>query len=126
MAQAEGKNVIWDVTMAWHSSTVRRINALHDAGYTELVGVFVDIPIEVSLMRADSRYREGHEEYRRGIGSGGRFVPEEMILAQADLVWGSKNRASFEQSKQLFQSWFRYDNSANGRPPVIVETNSAV
>lgn len=62
-AISEGKNVIWDVTMKSLESTQKRITDLRDAGYAEIEGIFVDIPVEASVRRADARYREGHEAY---------------------------------------------------------------
>jgi hypothetical protein len=47
-----------------------------------------------------------------------------MVRAQADSTWGSVNRGNFEQVRQLFDSWSRYDNSVDGRPPVRVATST--
>ena len=116
-AQADGKNLIWDVTMCSKISTERRIAELRAAGYTTVEGVFVDITVETAVTRADARYREGHDEYRMGKGLGGRFIPEEVIRAQADPEWGSVNRKTFEAVKGRFDSWVRYENSAAA--PVI-------
>jgi hypothetical protein len=73
-AQAEGKNLIWDITMSSRYSTEQRIDDLIAAGYTHVEGIFVDIPPEISKVRAEARHRAGHEEYRLGKGEGGRFV----------------------------------------------------
>jgi predicted kinase len=81
-ALADGKNVIWDITMSSESSTASRLDYLKGAGY-RATGIFVDIPVEVSVQRADNRYREGHEDYRNGKGQGGRYVPPEVIRSQA-------------------------------------------
>jgi predicted kinase len=118
-AQADGKNIIWDITMSSRASTERRIDELHSAGYTRIEGIFVDIPIEISEARAGSRHREGHDVYRGGEGLGGRFVPAEMIRAQADPEWGSRNRKTFEELRHHFDSWCRFDNS--GTAPVLIE-----
>jgi predicted ABC-type ATPase len=120
-ATADQKNVIWDITMSSLDSTERRIDELRDAGYS-VDGVFVDIPVETSVSRAEFRHRVGHEEYRAGIGMGGRYVPPEVIRAQADADWGSKNRRTFEAVRGRFDQWSRYDNGVNGRPPVLVES----
>jgi predicted kinase len=117
-ALAEGKNVIWDITMSRQDSTDERIDNLHDAGYS-VTGIFVDLPVETSVGRAESRHRSGHEEYRAGIGLGGRYVPPEVIRAQADDDWGSKNRKTFEAVRHRFDQWSRYDNSVDGRAPVL-------
>jgi predicted kinase len=68
-ALADGRNVIWDITMSRQDSTEERIDDLHDAGYS-VTGIFVDIAVEASVRRAESRHRSGHEEYRAGIGLG--------------------------------------------------------
>jgi predicted kinase len=119
-AEAEGKNVVWDITMASHESATRRIENLRASGY-RLEGIFVDISVEASILRADARHREGHEDYRKGVGLGGRYVPPEVIRAQADSEWGSKNRRVFESVKHEFDNWRRYDNSVHGRDAVLAE-----
>ena len=119
-AEADGKNVIWDVTLSKPESADKRIDALRAGGYSTVDGVFVDIPVELSVQRASARYREGHESYRRGDGLGGRVVPSEMIRAQADDLWGSRNHANFEAIKDRFDSWSLYDNSVDGEAPHLV------
>jgi predicted kinase len=121
-ALSDGKNVIWDITMSSPESTERRISDLRAAGYS-IVGIFVDIPVETSVRRADTRHRLGHEDYRAGIGLGGRYVPPEVIRAQADDDWGSKNRKTFEAVRPRFDRWSRYDNSVDGRPPILAEAS---
>jgi predicted kinase len=121
-ALTDGKNVIWDITMSSRGSTDRRISDLREAGYT-VDGIFVDIPVETSVRRADARHREGHDEYCSGKGLGGRYVPPEVIRAQADPTWGSKNRKTFGEVSDRFDRWCRYDNSVDGRSPELVETS---
>jgi predicted kinase len=121
-AASDGKNIIWDITMSTRESTERRINDLREAGYT-VDGIFIDIPVEVSIRRTDARHREGHNDYHAGIGFGGRYVPTEVIKAQADPDWGSKNRKTFEYVNHFFDHWSRYDNSVDGRQPVLVQTD---
>jgi predicted kinase len=120
-AQADGKNIIWDITMRSYSSTEGRIHDLRMAGYTRIDGIFVDIPIDTSITRADARHREGHDDYLAGKGLGGRFVPEEVIKEQADPEWGSINRKTFEEVKRQLDSWSTYDNSVDGRGPVLAD-----
>lgn len=122
-AQADGMNVIWDVTMCRPESAEKRIDSLRAGGYTQIHGVFVDIPVEVSTRRADARHREGHDAYRAGAGLGGRFVPEEMIRAQADPAWGSRNRCNFEQVKSRCDSWSIYDNAVDGREAALSDSH---
>lgn len=116
-AQADGRNVIWDITMCKAESASGRIESLRESGYTRIDGIFVDAGIEECVRRVDRRHRDGHDQYRAGQGHGGRFVPEELIRAQADPVWGSRNRANFELIKEKFDSWWLYDNS--GEAPVL-------
>jgi len=119
-ALEDGKNVIWDITMSRPASTVQRLDALDEAGYS-IRGVFVDIGIDVAVQRADARHRQGHEDYRSGIGFGGRLVPPEVIRAQADPDWGSVNRRTFEQVKSRLSEWAVYDN--NGAVPQVVQAS---
>jgi hypothetical protein len=122
-AQTDGKNLIWDIQLSSRKSSDERIDNLRAAGYERIDAVFVDIPVDVSLRRADARHREGEEEYRAGIGLGGRYVPPEAITFQADPEWGSKNRKAFEELKPRFDQWRRYDNSVDGGHPQLVETS---
>jgi predicted kinase len=120
LAQGDGANVIWDITMSSRVSTERRIQELRAAGYVAVEGVFVDLTVEESAVRADLRHRNGHEEYRAGGGLGGRFVPPEIISGQADREWGSVNRRSFEAIKGQFDQWSLYSNSsALGEPKLL-------
>jgi len=120
-ATTDGKNLIWDIQMSSRESVKERIDNLQSAGYERVAAIFVDIPVELSLERADARHREGEEKYRSGIGLGGRYVPPEAITSQADPEWGSKNRRAFEELKPSFRQWSRYENSADH--PELVETN---
>jgi predicted kinase len=120
-AQADGKNIIWDITMSSRVSTERRIDDLRAAGYDRIDGIFVDIPVQVSAHRADSRHRKDQDAYEKGLGLGGRYVPIDVIMDQADPDWGSKNHRTFEELKSRFDSWTRYDNSVDDRDPVTVE-----
>jgi hypothetical protein len=85
-------------------------------------GIFIDIPADVGIRRSDARHREGHDNYRAGHGLGGRFVPEEVRSAQADPEWGSLNRKTFEQVKPKLDAWLLFDNSVDGRAPVLVDS----
>jgi Zeta toxin len=120
-AMGEGKNLIWDIQMSSRDSVQERIDNLQATGYERVDAIFVDIPIELSLQRADARHREGEEDYRSGIGLGGRYVPPEAITSQADPDWGSQNRKAYEELKPSFGHFSRYDNS--GDHPELVEAN---
>lgn len=119
-AMDDGKNIIWDITMSSTLTTEQRLDDLGRAGYSTR-GVFIGIGIADAVRRADTRHRQGHEDYRSGIGFGGRYVPPEVIEAQADREWGSVNRRTFEQVKPRFVDWAVYDNSVTGRDPMLVE-----
>lgn len=122
-AEAEGKNLIWDITMASKDSTEGRIESLREAGYVQVDGIFIDIPIELSVERTESRHREGHENYRSGVGLGGRFVPPEVIRSQGDKEWPSQNRRTFEAVKNDFSTWRIYDNSIDHRPAELIDSS---
>jgi predicted ABC-type ATPase len=125
-AQADGKNIIWDITMSSQSSTERRIDDLRSDGYSDIEAVFVDIPPQVSEARAMARYRIEQEKYRNGEGEGGRFVPPELIERQADPKWGSVNRKTFEAVKGSCNRWSLYDNSVDGQSPRLMDSSEAV
>jgi predicted ABC-type ATPase len=120
-ALADGKNVIWDVTMSSANSTVERIEELRASGYQRVDGIFVDIPVETSVTRTTDRHRRGHDRFLAGDSLGGRYVPAEVIRAQADEEYGSLNRRAFESVKNDFDSWIVYDNSIRDRPTVVVD-----
>lgn len=122
-AQAEGKNVIWDITMSTEKSTESRINDLRNAGYDHIEGLFVEIPVETSVVRTESRHRQGHEMYRIGEGLGGRYVPPEVIKSQEDPEWGSQNKKTFETLKGRFDEWSIYDNSPDGLPATLIDSS---
>jgi predicted kinase len=123
-AQADGKNLIWDITMSSRASAESRIDDLRAAGYERVEGIFVDIPVELSADRADARHRSGEDDYRAGVGLGGRYIRPEVIFAQSDATWGSQNRRTFEELKPKFNQWTLYDNSVEERGPILVETGS--
>lgn len=124
-AYADRKNVIWDITMSSKSSAAKRIQQLRDAGYSSIEGVFVHIPVDKSVERAEARHRHGLEDYRNGEGLGGRYVPPDIIRANADPTWGSVNRGVFEELKPQFDRWRIYDNSVDGRDPVLLESSDS-
>jgi hypothetical protein len=119
-AMRDGKNIIWDITMSSTLSTQQRLDDLDRAGYSTR-GIFVHIGIAEAVRRADARHRQGHEDYRAGTGFGGRYVPPEVIEAQADPDWDSRNRRTFEQVKGRFSDWALYDNSVAGRDAELVD-----
>jgi len=122
-AYADGKNLIWDITMSSMKSAERRIDDLQAAGYHQITGIFVDIPAEKSVERAMSRYRRGMELYRNGLGDGGRLVPPPVIMAQRTSDGQTLNRQVFEALKPRFDRWMIFDNSRDGEPPVLIDSS---
>ncbi len=125
LAQSDRKNVIWDVTMSSTASAEKRIDLLRAAGYSRIEGVFVDIPLDVSVSRAAARHRGGNDEYRAGRGLGERYVSAETIRVQADPDWSSQNRRSFEELKHRFDGWSLYDNSVDGRAALLTDSDGS-
>ncbi|MFY1595478.1 phage portal protein family protein [Micromonospora sp. WMMD737] len=115
MAYRDRRNVIWDITMSSEGGVTSRLDALARHGY-KTRGVFVDIPVEVSVDRALSRYRRGVDKYRAGKGHGGRFVPPAIIRAQKTSGGATLNREVFDSLRDRFAAWAMYDNSVTGRP----------
>ena len=81
-ALADGRNVIWDISMASQHAVESWLAAHRRAGYT-IHGIFVELSIEESVRRSEAMHRRGHDAYRRGRGHGGRFVPAGAIRALA-------------------------------------------
>lgn len=124
-AMNDGKNIIWDVTLSTPESATRRLEELLGAGYQRIEGIFVDIPIETSVSRAEDRHRRGHDHYLAGDGLGGRFLSEHVTRSQADNEFGTLNRRAFESIKDRLDYWAIYDNSVDGRPPVLIAEGGA-
>jgi predicted ABC-type ATPase len=120
-AYADKKNVIWDITMASRGSTQRRVHEMRAAGYDDVSAVFVDIPVETSVARALARHRRGMEQYRNGVGFGGRYVPPSIIRKNAVSGASSANRATFDALRTDFGHWSLYDNT--GTAPRLVSTS---
>lgn len=121
MAYAEKRNMIWDITMSSDKSVKSRVEDLRKHGYTAIEGVFVDIPVEVSVERAMLRYRSGVDDYRNGKGYGGRFVPPKLIRSHGTSTGSTINRGTFDKMRDIFDMWSVFDNSRNGQAPVLVE-----
>ena len=81
-ALADGRNVIWDISMAAQHAVESWIAAHRQARYT-IDAIFVELSIEESVRRSDAIHRRGHDDYRRGHGYGGRYIPAEAIRALA-------------------------------------------
>ncbi|MGI9006313.1 MAG: zeta toxin family protein [Streptosporangiaceae bacterium] len=122
-ALADGRNVIWDITMSSVKTASGRIDELRDAGYRQVDAIFVDLQPEVSVTRADSRHRHGHELFLGRVGLGGRCLIADIIRTQTNAEYGSVNRRVFETLKDRFDNWSVYDNSVDGQPPRLVDSS---
>lgn len=120
-ALGDGKNVIWDITMASRGSVDRRITEMRGAGYDDMRAVFVDIPVETSVERALARHRRGMTKYNAGEGLGGRYVPPSIIRKNESKTSTSKNRDTFEAVKGEFDQWDLYDNT--GTAPKLLASS---
>lgn len=119
-AYQDRKNLIWDITMSSGSAVTSRVNALREHGY-DVRGVFVDIPVETSVRRALDRWWQGVQDWKRGDGLGGRYVPPEIIRGQQSSGGHTVNRDVFDVLKPLFDGWSFYDNSVDGRAPQLID-----
>ncbi|WP_232240104.1 zeta toxin family protein [Corynebacterium ulcerans] len=129
MALADGKNVIFDITMTTSGSVTGRIKKAKAHGYDEFTGVYIDVPLEVSLKSAQERYIRGAQEYTDGVGYGGRYVPESAIMrAQVPGSDKTRNRQVFEglTASKVFTAteiWDnnRQDENGNRQPAALIE-----
>lgn len=105
-AFASGTDVVFDGTMGNVTVTKNRITDLRQQGY-KVSGLFVDAPLSITRARVASRYRQGQRDYERGVGQGGRHVPD-WVLQGTTLAGG--NFGSLTRGR-AFSSWESYDNS---------------
>lgn len=117
---SEGRNVIWDITMSSFESVTARLEPLRRSGYEQVSAIFIDIPPNVSVARADKRHRHGEDLYRLGEGCGGRHIPPSLIWSRYDREYSTANRRVFELVKDTVSTWVVYDNSIDDRPAVVV------
>ena len=92
-ALADGRNLIWDITMASAPSVEPWLSTMRLAGYAA-TGIFVEIDLEESVRRSEAEHRRGHDEYRNGRGYGGRYVAADAIRALADTPAGARRCAA--------------------------------
>jgi hypothetical protein len=81
-AMAEGRNLIWNISMASQPATQALLDTLRLGRY-RTHGLFADLTVEESVRRADAAHRRGYDEYLAGHGFGGRYIPPEAIRALA-------------------------------------------
>ncbi len=139
IALSQGMNIILDTTMAAkkgtedESSADGKIQKFADAGY-QIRGIFVDVPVDVSVNSALDRHVGGVNRFNSGDDKGGgdlggRYVPPDYIRsaspseAQKAAGLNSKNRAVFERLKRegKFVEAELWDTSDRTRPPRLVE-----
>lgn len=118
-AMQDRKNVVFDMTMSSEAVVTPWIEEFRRAGYSDIEGIFVDVPVEVSLERAATRYRIDQAAFETGRGFGGRLVPDAYIRGQALPGGGTVNREVFERIKAMFDGWQVFDNS--GAVPNLVD-----
>jgi len=121
LAYRDRKNVVWDVTMGRRGYISQDIADLEDAGYDRIDGIFIDVPLSVSRRRVAERYAQGIRDYERGVGLGGRVVPD-FVFDQMERPGRkrARNRVVFDDVRRDFTSWGLYDNSVDGSPPKLV------
>jgi hypothetical protein len=81
-AMVDGRNLIWDVSMASLPAARALIDALRLANYS-VKALFAELTVEESVRRTDAAHRRGYDEYLAGRGFGGRYIPPEAIRALA-------------------------------------------
>ncbi len=121
MAYRNKTNVIWDFTMGAPDEVETRVQAMRAHGYTDISGVFVEIPVEVSIGRALGRYRQGQDAHRAGNGMGGRFLPPSVVRSYMGQTGSTISREAFEATRHLLDDWSIFDNAVDGRAPILIE-----
>lgn len=113
----QGTNFVLDGTMAWAPYVKKHADELHEMGYT-IKGLFVEVTPETSKRRALARHKQGVEDFlTKGLGYGGRFVDPDISTR------ASTNRSNFDSLRDLFESWYVYDNEVDGHLPVMTEAS---
>lgn len=122
-AQADGKNVLWDITMNKESSVAARLDELDAAGYKKQM-IFTDTDPAKATERAAGRYESGQAKYEAGENlTGGRFVSSDITGYKPNDQWVTQNRAVFETLKNRSDQWVSIDNNAD-RDPKLIEKSS--
>lgn len=113
----ESVNLNYDTTLGSAKSARNKINKLHDHGYT-VDAVFVDITMDNSKNRGDSRYKIGINDYIQGKNSiGGRPVPNSVNKKAQYSQHSSRNAENLVElhKERMFADIKIFDN--NGSKP---------
>ena len=97
-------NVIYDATLKTESSARRIVNSFEERGYDSKI-IFTQVPMATAMNRAVKRF----------FGTTQRYVPL-SYLATHDL----KNLGTLESLKGIADSWELWDNSREGKPPILL------
>lgn len=122
-----GTNIIYDITMSSESSTIKKLDLMHDNGY-EVDAVFVDIDPDESVQRAQKRHLTGFLRHKRGEGHGGRWLPPSITEGQkihaTPKVHRSVNAMVYEGLVRLnaFRHHQVYDNNTTGSAPIHLDS----
>jgi hypothetical protein len=130
-AYSEGRNVLWDITMASPDSVLGRINDMRDSGYGTIDAAFADTDMQTARNRAVQRHKDAEERFRGGevnphtgeASLGGRWVPEWVSAKNApaaDSAYASKNAEVFGALRHLFDNSVTFD--MRGAKPVQSST----
>lgn len=107
-AVQSGKNVLYDGTMTKLTRQGDFLKLFQDAGY-KVTGLFADLPIENSIMRAISRAISGSDK---------RFVDPFLILSQE-----GKCINTYKGLQHKFDDWYHYNtNVAFGENPILFDS----
>ena len=115
-AQAEGKNVIWDITMSSRTSTERRIDELRSSGYRASRASSSTSrwrPASSGPMPGTGRAKTS---YRAGEGQAGGSA-RRVIRGAGRPGVGQPEPEDVRGSQGQLDGWSLYDNSVNGGGP---------
>lgn len=113
----ESVNLNYDTTLGNAKSARKKINTLHNNGYT-VDAVFVDITMDNSKKRGASRYKIGINDYIQGKNSiGGRPVPKSVNKKAQHSQHSSRNAENLVElhKERMFADIKIFDN--NGSKP---------
>ena len=120
-ATSRGMNVIFDGTMSSTKSMIGKIDRFRRSGYS-VGAVFVDVSVDTSIRRAESRYERGMSQYTtsHGHGIGGRWLPKDVVLKNRGEKLKSRNAetlVSLARDGVFDEDPVVWDNDVDGRSP---------